>query len=222
MSSTLHLPPREQLYQRYCSNKHTHTRVSEREISMAAASTALTAATASTLHRTGGLAAERWRGATSILTENYCPFARFVMHNAERVLFQAAGRICSHNLAQLQEAQATTVIGGGVDQACRAIATAVERTAHRGMLRAGRARVSDPWRAWPRIGSAPAREWRKLAAGREQQSGHRGGRICLRSSRPSCRAGASVSWRRTGPRERASLLVCCARCWCRERAQQKP
>jgi hypothetical protein len=129
------------------------------------------------------------------------------MHNAERVLFQAAGRICSHNLAQLQEAQATTVIGGGVDQACRAIATAVERTAHRGMLRAGRARVSDPWRAWPRIGSAPAREWRKLAAGREQQSGHRGGRICLRSSRPSCRAGASVSWRRTGPRERASLLV---------------
>jgi hypothetical protein len=38
---------------------------------MAAASTVLTAATASTPRRTGGLAAERWRGATSILTENY-------------------------------------------------------------------------------------------------------------------------------------------------------
>jgi hypothetical protein len=31
MSSTIPLPPREQLYNRYCSNKHTPVRVRERE-----------------------------------------------------------------------------------------------------------------------------------------------------------------------------------------------
>ena len=181
---------------------------------MAAASTALTAATASTLHRTGGLAAERWRGAAS-----HDPHRRIIgampfqhtfagsFRDAKRVLFQHAGRICLRNLAQLQEAQATTVIGGGVDQACRAKATAVERAAHRGTLRAGRARISDPWCAWPRIGSAPAREWRKLAAGREQQSWDRGGRICLRSSTPSCesRGGFGVMAPHRAARARQSL-----------------
>ena len=150
-----------------------------------------------------------------------CPFAAS-FRDAKRVLFQAAGRISLHNLAQLQEAQSTTVIGGEVDQACRAIATAVERAAHRGMLRAGRARGSDPWRAWSedRI-CARARVAGKLATLVlvEAQDFPRQHRPAMQQAELP-RGGFGVMAPHGAARARQSLG--CARCWCREPAQQKP